>query len=83
MIRSYDTSVKNTDVFKVCFLFWSEPNGLGLQSFGAPYSSRRRNQCSVFVLKIQPNSECQEAGMTFGAVKAMKQLALEVYVSAQ
>lgn len=30
-----------------------------------------------FLLKIQPNSECEEAGMTFGAVKAMKQLALE------
>lgn len=29
---------------------------------------------SFFFLKIQPNNACQEAGMTFGAVKAIKRL---------
>lgn len=39
---------------------------------------RKPGNCSVF-FKIQSNNECQEAWMTFGAVKAIK-VALELRV---
>lgn len=73
---SYDTSVWRVKIHDkmFCQQFQSKLNRLDFQSlFGAPYCSRWGNHCSVF-FKIQPNNECQEAGMTFGAVKAIKRL---------